>query len=221
LKQVAAAKTPEQAFSIAMSGAKDGGTRLAKLRKSYTPEQWDEISGHVLYTLGRGKPNAQDAAGEVFSPSTFLTNWNKMSPGAKNALFSGERYAKLRPALDRLVKVVEGAKQVEKQANTSGTARMAAYSILFSGLVAAPFSKAAAVAVAAPVASTYAASKLMTHPKFVNWLASSLEDTSFKPNSAGVMTQLTRLGLMFAREDAATRDAVREYIDSVKAQMPQ
>lgn len=221
LKQVAAAKTPEQAFNLAMSGAKDGGTRLAKLRKSYTPEQWDEIAGHVLYQLGRAKPSAQNAASDVFSPSTFLTNWadQSLSPGAKAQLFSGQRYAELRPALDRLAKVVEGAKQVEKQTNISGTGRMAAYSILFSGALAAPFSKTAAGLVVVPVVSSYASAKLMTNPKFVNWLASSLADTSFKPNPAGVSTQLTRLGLATAREDADTRQAVQEYVDAVKAQM--
>lgn len=219
LKQVAAAKTPEQAFNIAMSGAKDGGTRLMKLRKSYTPEQWDAISGHVLYSLGRAKPNAQSAAGDVFSPSTFLTKWNTLSPGAKNALFSGQRYKNLRPALDNLAGVIEGAKQVEKQANSSGTARAAAYSILFSSVLAAPVSKTAAAIVATPVVSAYATAKLMTSTKFVNWLASSLKDTSFQAKPLGVMTQLTRLTQMVASEESEVRDAVQKYVDAVKAQV--
>lgn len=219
LKQVAAAKTPEQAFNIAMSGAKDGGTRLAKLRKGFTPEQWDEVSGHVLYSLGRAKPSSQSAAGDVFAPSTFLTNWNTLSPGAKNALFSGERYAALRPELDRLARVVEGAKQVEKQANSSGAMRHAAYSLLFSSVLAAPFSKTAAVAIAAPIASIYTVSKLMTNPRFVKWLGSSLEDTSWKANPMGVMTQLTRLGMMTAKEDPETQAAVQEYVEAVKQQV--
>jgi len=210
LQKIRDAGTDEQAFNIAVSGARDGGTNLRRLRRNLTPQEWDVMSGSVLGRMGLAKPGAQDAAGEVFSPTTFLTNWNTMSPEAKAALFSGTRYAQLRPQLDQLARVVDFAKGTEKLANTSGTARHMIYIQLLGGTGLGIASPTAGVA---SVAAPWSAAKLLTNPRFARWLASaSRPDAVLRPN--GVAANLARLKAQLGKDPDIGND-VQSYIDAV------
>lgn len=173
----------EKAWRFAMSSARDGGTTLQKLRQQFEPEEWDVVAGTVLSRLGKATPGAQDATGEAFSVATFLTNWSKLAPEAKSALFGGERYRALVEPLNTLVEAVSSLKGMSRLSNSSNTAHMLiGYTTLMSALgglgalasgVTTGDVKGGAVAGAMlGVLGPKAAAKLITSPKFVDWLVS-------------------------------------------------
>lgn len=168
-------------------GASGGGQTIATMRKALTPAQWDVVAGTTLGRLGLANPGAQEAssvagAADTFSPASFLTNWSKLSPEAKQAMFGGTRYQALRPSLDRLVRIAGGVKAMNAAQAGSPTfergARWAllgaigesAASNLMSGNVVRAVADPAAYFIAGYAAPRMAA-RLMTDPKFIGWLA--------------------------------------------------
>jgi hypothetical protein len=112
---------PEQVFNGAMSGTKDGATRLRSIMQSLEPEQQQVVASTVFKRMGQASAGNQNAAGDVFSPETFLTNYNKMSPEAKSALF--DRFPDLRAHADNLAEVAGNLRDGSKVfRNVSGTA---------------------------------------------------------------------------------------------------
>ena len=129
LKKVTKADTPEKAYNniLALTTADSprGSTaKLQQLKVSLPKEQWSTVSSTILRKLGearvgqRGAPDASDFA--EFSPSTFLTNWNKMDKGAKTVLTSGNIPQSARRELDNLALVAQRFK--EKPVSTGSAA---------------------------------------------------------------------------------------------------
>lgn len=222
VQKVADQATDEQAFRFAMNMAKDGGTKLATLRRNMKPEEWDTVAGSVFQRLGQAKPG-QAGATEIdeavgdFSVNTFLTNWNALSPEARRALFRGTRYREIAPEMDALVRVVDRLKEAGKMANPSGTARnlFVPLALLETGNTAlgdgSPGAGIAAGVVGGVIAPRMAA-KLMTSPSFVRWLSQSGSLAMENPNT--LPRQLTRLTAI-AEAEPAIRDAVAQYISAV------
>jgi hypothetical protein len=212
----------EKAFNLVMQGSKDGGSRLQRLRMNLKPEEWDTLAGTMIGRLGLAKPGAQDATGEAFSVSTFMTNYSALSQQAKNALFGGNRYANLRPELDRLVRIAGSLKETDKMANPSGTARHMAYQATLMGL---GFGGGAMIGgdaqsggvgvgtVAGALLAPRAAAKLVTNPKFVRWL-SDVGPAAAKPN--GLAEHIGRLGGIAAAQPAI-KDEVSQYLAALRS----
>jgi len=210
-------KQTQKIFQAAMSDAKSGGQTLRALKRSIPKNEWDDVVAQQIREMGRANPGVQDASGELFSPASFLTNFNKLSKGAKKVLFSGKQYKGLEKAIDDLVTVSAALKDVSKMANTSGTAQQLMYmNILTGGLGGAYGSQRGegntfagmvggmAVGVAAP----WAIAKLITSPKFVGWLADSGRIAVTK---TGIGAHLGLLGAI-AAEDKALKPAIDEYL---------
>ena len=213
LERITKAKLDSQAYDAAMTLSKDGGQVLRNLRANMAPEDFDVLSGAVLGRMGRSVPGAQNAAGEGFSSATFLTNWNKLSPEAKNTLFTGGQYKDLAPQLDRLTRVVEMAKNTDRFANTSQTAGTIGYMRFFgagqvAGLFVAPFTSAASLI------APYASAKLLTNPNFAKWLATTSEKALSDPHvQSQIPGMLGRLAGIAAQPGMA--EPVKEYQDAV------
>ncbi|MEQ7762223.1 hypothetical protein ABQZ40_23720, partial [Xanthomonas hortorum pv. hederae] len=133
----------------------------------------------VFYTnpyrpsMGLATPGAQDDAGNVFSAATFLTNWNKVSPEAKRALF--DRYgAGFSQNIDRVAQVASNIKQGAKiYANPSGTANRAA-ALTYGGALVASLFDPSLISTGSLVAGGVGANlsaRLMTNPRVVAALA--------------------------------------------------
>jgi len=206
----------EKAFSFAMQSAKDGGTALARMRRHFTPDEWDTVAGTVLGRMGLARPGAQDAAGEAFSVNTFMTNWNKLAPEAREALFGGKRYAELAPALDRLVSVIDALKGAEKLANTSNTARtMLAFSTISTlggalGGLAGGDPQSVATGVLGSIVAPRVAAKLITSPRFVNWL------TDAATNPTGLSAQIGRLSEIGVAEPWLQGE-IEQYVQALRS----
>jgi hypothetical protein len=169
---------PEQVFNGALSGTKDGATTLRAVMQSLAPEQQQVVASTVFKRMGQATAGNQNAAGDVFSPTTFLTNYNRMSPEAKSALF--DRIPGLQESAENLADVAENLRagsQVFR--NASGTAAAEAQThtlrdVLVGSLMGegghallGPYGVALA---SAPVAANLLA-RGVTSPTVVNWAA--------------------------------------------------
>lgn len=114
---------PEQAYQAAMSGTKDGATRLQGIRDTLTPDQWDVVRRTVARKLGQVNPGERTVetigeASEDFNPATFMTNLNKIGTEAQAVLFEGME------DLQDLVTIGTGIRQqAQYMPNLSKTAR--------------------------------------------------------------------------------------------------
>jgi hypothetical protein len=170
----------EKAFNAALSGSKDGGSTLARLRRNFTPDEWDTVAATVLDRMGNARPGQRgviDPAQEMlpsFSTNSFLTNWGKLAPEAKQALFGGKRYGEVRQSLDTLVRVMSRAQAGQKLGNPSGTARnvMTGGALTLAGqrLFSGDMIGAAGVLAASHVAP-YITAKMITSPLVVRSFA--------------------------------------------------
>lgn len=185
---------PEKVFDAAMSGTRDGGTTLRAVMQSLPADGQRAVTGAVIKRMGLATPGAQDAAGDVFSAQTFLTNWNRVSPEAKRALF--DRHGPAFTAdMDRIARVAQNLREGSKVlANPSGTANRAAALTYGASLVASLFggSPLAAAGLVAGGLGANATARMLTNPNVVKWLARS---TALPVGSAAAQIQaLRRIG---------------------------
>src|SRR5690606_19806615 len=124
-------KSGEQAFSAIEQLSRGDAVTLGKFMKALPKDEAGAVRASLLVRLGRATKGQQDATGEAFSLSRFLTNWNDegLSPAAKGALFGGE----LRAALDDLARVAQGTKEAQRYANHSNTAGGQFFNALLNG----------------------------------------------------------------------------------------
>jgi hypothetical protein len=207
-------ETGEQVWNYAKGISKDGGSRLRAIRKNLLPAEWDIVAATTLHRMGLGLPGSQNVAGDAFRHSTFFSNWSKLSPEAKTALFSGTRYNEMVEPLNRLVRVSASLKELDTAINSSNTATAATWIQLLqspknllrvvssSSVAGAAFFAPAALTVAGAVlgiAGPYLTAKVWTNPEFVKWLASGgqmrrvVTDSDFKRMMLGGAARLRTL----------------------------
>jgi len=219
------------ALRLVLGGTKEGAERIEKMRRQFTPEEFNVLSGYMLGKMGM--PNAGSAGvsemGEQalkegvetisdagFSPSTFTNRWNTLSKESREALFGGTEYEKLAPALDNLAKIIERVgKSASEMSNPSGTARLLTAMGTFGPLAAATGAGLAGEGFEfgfAGLIAPYASAKLMTNKAFVNWLAEGVEKAAYNPQSFG--QHIRRLGQIYA-VNPDIRDEVRAVIQGL------
>lgn len=218
------------AYNFIMNSAKDGGASLKTLRGEFTAEEWDSIAATVLDRLGKATAGAQDATGQVFSTKTLMTNWNKLSPEGKDALFGGSRYKSQREALDALMETVTKINQSKRFLNSSNTGNALQTTFLLNGL----FGLGAGVATGATggdslttsgatIAGAFlgpkAIAKLMTNKAFVQWISEPVKDIA-APQVGSLSKNLTEhLGRLvyIAETNPDIREEVKQYMQNLKA----
>lgn len=213
---------PEQIIGTLMSGGKKGSTVIRQMRNNLLPEEWDDVVATVVQRMGLATPGVQNQAGDLFSPDVFLTNWNRMTPEAKAALFDGRRYKELRLALDRLSRIAASAKDARQMQNFSGTAQANVYmQIAQGGLPVLGYMagdlQGAAVGAAASYGGPYAMARLMTNPKFVRWLARGyqIEPTNYN----GLTAHIGRLAVI-AKAEPEIKGEIYQYLAAMREAFP-
>jgi hypothetical protein len=191
---------PEAVYQAATNGTKQGATKIGGVMDALDPGQQNLVRATVIDRLGKAVPSAQNAAGGAFDPSTFLTNWSKLDPAAKDALFGASGTPNsLRAGLDSLTDTISNIRSGTKLRNPSGTAEAAGH---MGGLIAAwegvkhvitsAHPVAAGAAVAGGLSANYALAKALTNPRTVGWLAQTAKlPTSALPNA---VNQLSKMG---------------------------
>lgn len=165
LDKFVSADSPERAIEAFVSSTKmDRATsnekRLFRIKASVPQGEWGDVAASVIDRLGRARAGGQNADGDAFSMATFLTEWNKMSKGAKSALLPQEA----RKEMDQLAKVAEVGKGAEREINHSRSGTVMTSAIAGSGLATAP------VTTTAILGSTYLGTRALTNPVFLRAL---------------------------------------------------
>jgi hypothetical protein len=199
------AKQPEDVFKAINPTDPDQANKLRAVMRSLTPAERQTVSEAIVNRLGRALPSKQNEVGEVFSSETFLTNWNKLSPGAKMQLFPNHS---TRTQMDSIAKVSNVIREGSKTfANPSGTAgAVAPY-----GLGAMAFTGNIAAA-GGMIATANIGGRMLTSPKVVEWLARA-------PNirSENMAPHLARLGVIYNEtKDDALKAELAKYMDSLQ-----
>lgn len=206
---------PEAVFNAVMSGTRDGGTTLRAVMQSLPNEGQQAVTAAVIRRMGMATPGAQDATGELFSAQTFLTNWNRVSPEAKRALFDrhGPQFSRDMDKIARVAETIREGSQVFR--NPSGTANRGAAYTYGTALVASLFDStgiSTASVVGGGIGANVAA-RVLTNPKVVRELAKS----TAAPTAAvpATINAIRRIG----EEDED--EAIIEFANSLAAQHPQ
>lgn len=190
-------------------GQMGGNARLSRLLGSMTKEEAGNVRATIIDRLGKATAGQQNAEGDAFSASTFLTNWNKLTPQAKASLFSD---GELRQNLNDIAKIAEGTKASQSINNTSNTT--AAFMGSAQGTVAASSITKAIVGAGAQILT----GRLMSNPGFARLLAKA----PATQNPAVVRKWTEQLGVLAAKEPLIANDAraVMDWVSKSLAQSP-
>lgn len=165
----------EKFFQSVINGTKDIGSMTTVVNELDEPNRMILAAG-ILERLGKAAPNAQNVEGDVFSASSFLTNWNKMSrssPEIRDLIF-GKLPGDYNKSITQLAANVEVLKNYEGVlANPSGTAHGA----LWGGAVASTLTFLvtghweAAAGIVGTAAANAVLNTALTNPSTTAWLA--------------------------------------------------
>lgn len=194
---------PEAVYKALFNNSREGGTTLRKVMSSLDGQGQRDLAATTLRRLGKANPSAQDELGEVFSPETYLTNWSRMAPEAKRALFDrfGPSFSKDLDAIAASAAKIRATNQTLP--NPSGTFVSGGQVGAFGALAFSLFSGnlPAAGMVGGSMAAANGAARAMTNPRFVKWLANT---TRIPP--AALPAQISILASM-AKDDEEIAEA--------------
>lgn len=207
LDKIVAPKSDEGLFgsiqSMAGSTNRADIQNLARVKRSVSPETWNEISSSVISRIGR------DPDGN-FSPDRFLTGYGKLSTNGKNLLFGGQQ--ELKSSLDDIATVSRRFKELNQFANPSGTGQTIIGGSYLPGLYLEP------VSVISSIAGTRVLSNALSKPtsakKLAEW-AKAYEQAAVNPtvktqNMLGVRAKVLSLSLA---NDAGNSSIVNQLIN--------
>lgn len=217
-----AGKSGEQIFAAiqAMTNSKGDAVRLASTVNGLSPSEATALRSTIIDRLGRAAPGAQNAEGDAFSISQWLTRWNGMTPAARNILFgSGE----LRAAMNDLATVAERVKASERLAGHSNTGAVVLFdktSLALSSAVGALFTGHPLVAagLALPAARQYVTAQMLTSPRLLRWLTRVPKQADY----GGQLAYLSKLRTVAAREPAIAAEVLHlhQFLRDAVAQSP-
>lgn len=118
---------PEQSFNALAQTLKENVSTFQAVKKSLPTDARGDFAGTIIGRLGKATPGQQDETGGKWSPETFLTNWNKISPKGQAELLSGIPNAgEVKSLVDSVAKATAMMRDNSKMwANPSGTAASA------------------------------------------------------------------------------------------------
>lgn len=178
-------KDGEAAYLAAVSGAKDGPTRIRAIMQVLPENEKKMVTSAFIRRMGRAVGNQQTDEGDVFSMNTFLTNWANTSPEARKVLFGsyGPEFAKNMETIAKATsRIREGSKVFANPSGTAGrealigqiaTTGAGAGTALAMGNAGGAFLAVGGSLLGSGLAN--ATARLMTSPKYVNWLARTSE----------------------------------------------
>lgn len=196
--------------NAAIGGGKGNIEMLQTLAKTLRPDEMGEVRSMIFSTIGRPVPSGRGAVQEMaFSPNTFTTTWNKMSPEAKALLFDGEH----KKAIDDIAAVASRLSNVDAMGNPTHSGHHATTMAGLMGGLGYIFSGGGA-ALAGSVGGSYALSVLLSRPAYAKWTAQYLKLKSqtaapAKALDAALAVQVNRLAQM-AQHDPQLMQVVQQ-----------
>lgn len=215
LNQINRKVNSEDVFRTVISGSAEGASRLNAIKRSLQPGEWRVVVNTITRRLGRATGSNQNELGEVFSAETFLTNWNKLAPEAKAALYS--QFPGYRKNIDAIARTAARLRQARRTAaNPSGTAA----AVTNIGLGAAgggaflTNNAGLGAGLVLGLIATNRAAQLLTSPKFARWAATTINATPQR-----LPAQISRLATM-AEGDDEIADEIASALSGVFGEIP-
>jgi hypothetical protein len=207
---------PERVFLALERSGHAGRTVINAAKRSIGKDNWDIVAGTILQRMGKAPAGAQNAATDVFSANTFLTNWNKygQNKGALEALLNGtsggQKFVHDMTAVAKVAGRMREAGRVFS--NPSGTARaIANLGLGTSAATAVLTGNVPTAALVIGVATTgNLSARAFTNPKFVNFLARSTEIPA-----ARMPGLIARLGNSMASEPEDVQVEIATFLDQL------
>lgn len=199
----------QQIVQTAGSGARADAVKLTALKSSLKPEEWNDVAATIFDRLGKPTAGAVDQA---FSPNTFSTNFNKLSPAGKTALFGS---GALRTQIDNLASVINDLKRVEAAANNSRSGVVAQNAAAGAGLMSAAGTAllghpAVLGGAAAIMGAMHITGDMLTNPKTVQAISAA-----YRALGSG----RTAVALQGLRTAAATNPVLNPVAASLEASL--
>lgn len=162
----------ESTFTKLNNAAKGADTGLLRSVKKVTPPgDWNEFGAAVVRRLGEPTPGAKDVLeAKPFSGSSYVTNWNKLTPEAKDLLFGPDLPGTPRSNLEALSRVAQAQKNVGRLANASHSGEMAVIAGTVEEVTRKLSTGEIPWAAALGLGGSYGVSKLLMSPGFTRWL---------------------------------------------------
>ena len=114
---------PEAIYSRLVKASETGSSTLQAVKKSLTPDTRGQMAGTLIEQLGKATGGKQNAAGDVWSPETFLTNWNKIKSGRSEILSGFKDADQVRAQVESVAQATSMMRDSSRMwANPSGTA---------------------------------------------------------------------------------------------------
>jgi len=208
-----------------LTKSKVGSTALKGLTNELTNEQKKVLVSAFVDKLGKTEISGDlQILGRTnsFNTSQFLKNWQNITPEAKEALFSGSKDLNLlKNSLDQ---VARAGTRFDRQnpfkdisgTTTKGTAGTGVFIASGAGAVVGATGNPLFL-LGIPIfgyGGAYA-TKLMSNPKFVEWLAKGVNIADNK-GFDGVVKHLTSLGTIAGMSDNDTRTLTDQYMEILK-----
>jgi hypothetical protein len=209
---VGTGKHPEDIFRAFMPTDANQANKIRGVMRSLEPADREIVTQAVVDRLGRATPGKQSDTGDVFSSERFLTNWNRLSSGAKAQLFPDEA---MRKSLDKIAAASANIRRGSSVfVNPSGSAGAGAAYGVGAGAVAAAVgtgSAAPLVGAAVLIGGANVTSRLLTNPAFVDWLAKASTTKSKSPTLG-----LAQLGVIYnSISDEETKRDLTAFTESL------
>lgn len=216
LSSLANRSTPEGAYGAVASSLNAGPSVYQRLRGVISPDARQKVVATVVDELGAASAGQQGAAGDIWSPRTFLTNYNRMDAGSRTELF--KRIPGGGKMADSLVDIAKTADMLGDSskvwANPSGTApALTARGTVYALTAGAFFQPVMAAGTAAGLGlANQVSQRLLLNPQFVTWLAKAPQ---VNPAQAQAYAQRL-LGNAKLTNDKQYRQDVTDYLQSVE-----
>ena len=214
---------PDRIASLLLNTGKEGATRLNAIKKSLTTEQYDVFLSNIMERMGRLQPG-QALSGDLvegagkFSSETFLTNFNRLSVEAQEALFKGKGWTSgMKKDFTDILKISNFIRLSGRTfKNPSGTAdRIVGQGMMLGAAGSLAVNPAfALVGLPLVIGGSRVVAGLMTNPRFIKWLAQGIKIGQNK-GVDGAIEHLGRLGVVMGNADSETRQFINEYLQMI------
>lgn len=214
----------ERLFDAVKRGAGIDGRLITDIYKRLPSKDRKLFTAAFMDEIIKAKSGKQLALEDVPSIRSFLTEYNKLKPNARIAMFGdpsfGKTYQKDMNAILRVMDDVE--RQKGYLSNPPGSGRVVSMAVsggstALGGLLGAVGGQSLTGAALGtvigltPTLTAYGTAKVMTNPRFVRWLASG---TKLPAKPAAINAWVSQLGAI-AEKDEELREAHQAITDAL------